>query len=295
MKRLRCKRVSGAGLRFVSDILSLPPAFPRVTLPTQMEILEVEQLCVTNRFRRGVVPETDTGGEGRLVDLSFTLERGASLALVGGDRRALMALALALVKRLRPDAGEIHFSGVAYSTLDEARFRPLRRRLQAVFPDACGQLAPDLTVEGAFREVLAVWHPRISREERHHLVETLMVACGLPEALRGLFPAELDAVERQLVSLARALLPGPDLLVACGLTEGFDVVQRAELLNRLRHLREGFGFSLLLLTDDLAAGRFLGDTLAVLHLGRIVETGPAGRVIERPGHEHTRRLVACTG
>lgn len=260
-----------------------------------MELLEVKGLTlVRERMRMGWfrrVSERET----LLEDLSLRLEREAGHSLVGDDRRALLAFCLALVKRHPIAAGSIGFAGVSVSEMDEARFRPLRRRIQAVFPDAYGQLAPKLTIEEAFREVLNVWHRKAARDERHHLVESVMIACGLPEAVRGLYPAELDAVERQQAALARALLPGPDLLVCHGLVEGLDAVQRAELVNRVRHLREEFGLALLVVGDDLAAAHLLGETLTVLHRGRIVETGSAAAVVARPRHEHTRRLVACTG
>jgi len=243
----------------------------------------------TGWFRRVLERET------LLEDLDFSLERHAAHALVGDDRRALFAFSLALVKRHPIGAGSVIFAGVPVSEMDEARFRPLRRRLQAVFSNSSGQLAPKLTIEESFREVLNIWHRKATRDERHHLVESVMIACGLPEAVRGLYPAELDAVECQQAALARALLPGPDLLVCHGLAEGLDAVQRAELVNRVRHLRGEFGLALLVVGDDLAAAHLLGETLTLLHRGRIVEAGPVSEIVARPQHEHTRRLVACTG
>jgi len=273
-------------------ILNIASRHGRRYDPT-MEFLKVEHLTLSRRRpRRGWL--RDGAEEETLVeDLSFDLEKRGSLALVADSREALLALALAVLKQGPVASGSIAFAGVSLSSLDERRFRAMRRRLQAVFPDRSGQLSAGLTVREAFREVLRVWRRRSTREEQARLVESVMIACGLPEAVQDLYPAELDAVERQQVALARALLPGPELLVCCGFTEGLDAVQRAELVNRLRHVREEFGLTLLVLTDDLAVAHRLGDDLAVLHRGRLVESGPAEGIVEHPAHEHTRRLVAC--
>lgn len=228
-----------------------------------------------------------------LEDLSFTVQKRRSYALVGEDREAHFALAAALLKIGPAAAGSVTFAGIPVLTFDLQRFRAVRKRIQAVFPESYGQLPAALTVREAFREVLAVWCRRASREERARLVDSVMIACGLPEAVQDLYPSELDEVERQQVALARALLPGPELLICQGITEGLDTVQRAELCNRVRHLREEFRLTLLVLTDDLAVAHLLGDDIGVLHRGRLVESGPATQVVSRPAHDHTRRLVAA--
>lgn len=257
-----------------------------------MEFLKVANLTlVRRRPRRGWLRTTMTE-EVLVEDLSFGLEKGGSLALVGDSREALSAIALAVLRQRAVDAGTIRFGDIDFHSLSEDRFRPMRRRLQAVFPDSSGQLPASFTVRETFRESLGVWFRRSSREERSKRVEAAMIACGLPEAVQDLYPAELDAVARQLVALARALLPGPDLIVCRGCTEGLDAVRQAELLHRLRHVREEFGFALLVLVDDFAVAHRLADDLAVLHRGRLVESGPAEELARRPAHERTRRLAA---
>jgi ABC-type microcin C transport system duplicated ATPase subunit YejF len=259
-----------------------------------MEMLEVVDLSLTRRRVRAGWIRHDVESETIFEGLSFSLARGASLALVGEDKPGLLELTLALL-RLRPIAsGSILLAGVDVAGFTDRQFRPLRRRVQTVFPDRLGQLNPGFTLNQSFREVLNVWHPRKEKEEWSHRIESVMIACGLPEALRGLYPVELDAVERQQAALARALLPGPELLICHGLTEGLDAVQQAELLNRVRELREDFGLSLLVTTDDLAVAHHLGETIAILHRGRIVETGLAEAVLNRPEHDYTRRLVGSS-
>lgn len=258
-----------------------------------LDFLVVEGLRLM-RSRSDRLVARSGGDRVLLADLSFTLQKRRSLALVCEDREALFALAAALVKIGPVAAGSITFAGIPLVGFDPQRFRGVRQRIQAVFPDAFGQLPAALTVREAFREVLAVWSRRASRDERARLVDAVMIACGLPEAVQELFPAELDAVERQQVALARALLPGPELLICQGITDGLDAVQRAELCNRVRFLREEYRLTLLILTDDLAVAHQLGDAIGVLHRGRLIESGPAATLVSRPAHEHTRRLVAAS-
>ncbi len=258
-----------------------------------MEFLEVETLTLRQASARGSGWWPRPVSEPLLADLSFGLEKRRSLSLVGDSREALLALALALVKEHPVASGTITFAGIPVQRFGVHRFRPVRRRIQAVFSDATGQLTPGMTVRETFREVITLWHRRASREDRAKLVEAVMISCALPEAVQDLYPAELDAVERQLVALARVLLPGPELLISAGFTEGLDVVQRAELTNRLRQVREEFGLTLLHLCDDLAEAALLGDDIGVLHRGRLVERGVGSDLVLRPAHERTRQLVAA--
>ncbi len=257
-----------------------------------MELLELENLTLKRaplrRFR------SHAEGEALVDDLSLMLPSGASIGIVGEDRGGLLALTFAILKLGRVAAGRIVFGGIDLTSLSERRFRPVRRRLQAVFPDHFGQLTPNLTIDATFREVLAVWHGRESRSQWRLRIEDVMIACGLPEAVRHLYPFELDLVERQQVVLARVLLTGPELLICHGVTEGLDAVQQGELLNLVKRLRGEFGFALAVMTDDLAVACHLGDDIAVIHRGQLVESGTAEALVHRPQHDFTRRLVKCT-
>ncbi len=259
-----------------------------------MELLALEDLTLKRpRLRRRWLQHR-VENEVLIEDLSFTLESGDSLGLVGGERSGLLSLSLAILKLEEITSGRIVFGGIDLTTLADRSFRRVRRRLQAVFPDSFGQLTPTMTVGEAFREVLGIWHRRESREQWHHRIESVMIAVGLPEAIRDLYPVELDAVERQQVALARALLSEPELLVCHGFTEGLDAVQQAELLLLLRRIREDFRLALLVLTDDLAVARHLSEDIGILHQGRLLESGRAAEVLHRPEHDYTQRLVSCS-
>lgn len=257
-----------------------------------MELLEIEGVrLVRRRTSRGL---WRFGSEAVVLaeELDLSVDRQECVALVSQSREALRALGLAVLKAGPVESGSIRFGGIDLAGLDESRFRPLRRRIQGLFPDSLGQLPADLTAREAFRQILEIWHRRAPREEREHLVEAAMVACGLPEAVRDLRPLELDSLERQLVALARALLSGPELLVCVSPTEGLDAVQASELLQRLRRVHEERGLALLLLVDDFSAARAIATEAAILHQGRVVERGDLATLSSRPRHEHTRRLAA---
>lgn len=259
-----------------------------------MELLALEDLTLKRPRLRRRWFQHGVENEVLIEDLTLTLESGDGLALVGGERSGLLSLSMALLKLEEIASGRIVFGGMDLAHIPDRSFRYVRRRLQAVFPDSFGALTPTMTVGEAFREGLAVWHRRESREQWHHRIESVMIAVGLPETVRDLYPVELDAVERQQAALARALLTEPELLVCHGFTEGLDAVQQAELHLLLRRIREDFRLTLLVMTDDLAVARHLSDAIGVLHRGRLVETGRTDEVLHRPQHDYTRRLVSCS-
>jgi peptide/nickel transport system ATP-binding protein len=259
-----------------------------------MPFLSVENLTLLEQKLRRNWFRYDLS-ERVLVDgITFDLEKGKSLALVGEEKSGKHALVMALLKFHEVSSGRITFAEVETTAIGDRHFRRLRKRLQAVFSDDFGQLTPEFTVDQMFREVLQLWYRKEDREKWHQRVEKVMIACRLPEAVRALYPAELDAVEKQEVALARALLCEPDLLICHGFTKGLDVVQEAELLNLLRHVREEFGLTLLVVTDDLAVAYQLSEDIGVLHSGRLIEFGPAEEVVNRPEHDYTKRLVSCS-
>lgn len=254
----------------------------------------MENLTITRPLSRWRWLRPVRGEEVIVNDISFSLEKGASLSLVGDERSGTFPLTLGLLKREKIRSGRIVFGGIDLTSLSERRMRSVRRRIQAVFPHHFGQLSPTLTLLQSFREVLRLRYRNEGKDGWHHRVETVMIACGLPEAVKELYPIELDAVERQQAALARALLSSPELLIAYGFTDGLDSVQQAELLNLLRHVREEWHLSLLVLTDDLAVGHHLGDAIGVMHQGNLLEYGDADILVSRPEHDYTRRLVSCS-
>ena len=259
-----------------------------------MSHLSVENLKIVERpFRRSWF-RYDFEERGLIDDLSFSVERGESLGIVGEEKSGKKALVEAILKLREVESGSIVFAEVETTRLGRRHFRRLRKRMPAVFPDGDDPLTPEWTVDAMFREARQLWYAGETREQWHQRIESVMVLCELPEAVRVLYPSELDAVERQQVALARALLVQPEFLLVFDYTRGLDVVQEAELLNLLRKVREELRITMLVVTDDLAVAHQLSDAIGVLHAGRLLEIGPAEAIVNRPEHDYTRRLVSCS-
>jgi len=258
-----------------------------------MPLLTVENLTVIHRpkcrswFHYGLSEQKHLDG------VSFELEKGRCLGLVGEESSGKFPLTLALLKLIPISGGQVVFDGVGIHSMSHRKFRPLRQRIQAVFPDGFGQLTDGFTLDHAFREVLRLYCRGLSKDEIHARIENVMVATGLAEAVRYLYPVELDMVERQVAALARVLLINPDFLICHDITHGMDAVEQAEVLNRLSDLREARGLTVMMVTDHLATAYQMSDEIAILHRGKILELGEAKRVVNRPEHDYTRRMVAC--
>ena len=257
-----------------------------------MPLLIVENLALKPDPRSEDPLREAFPGQVQVEDISFSIEPKKSLALVGEEGSGKGAIASALLF-LRPiSEGSVTIAEVEVTKLSDHQIRRLRKQVQGVFSDGFGQLTENFTVDEMFSEVLRFWYPKASVEEWHHRIEMVMVSCGLPEAVRHLYPSELDAVERQEVALARALLLEPDLLILHEFTSRMDAVQQAELLDRVRSVREEFGLTLLVFTDDLAVAHQLSDAIGVLHRGRLLELSLARELIDQPEHDYTKRLVS---
>ncbi|MEM7698173.1 MAG: ATP-binding cassette domain-containing protein [Verrucomicrobiota bacterium] len=257
-------------------------------------ILTVNNLVMLKRRRRRGWFRYERNDSRLLDGISFSIAPAEAFAIVGEEGSGKMALTMGVMGLQPIESGEILLYGHDVASLGPRPMRRLRKRAQAVFSDGFGQLTPTHTVDEAFREVVDLWYPRASRSDRQERLEKVMIASGLREAIRELYPAELDAVERQQVALARALLSEPDLLICHDITRALDAVATAELLYRVLQIREIFSLSLLIVTDDLAVAHHLSDTLAVLHRGRILEQGNRQAIVSHPEHEYTKRLVSCS-
>jgi oligopeptide/dipeptide ABC transporter ATP-binding protein len=219
------------------------------------------------------------------VDLS--VRRGEALGIVGesGSGKSTLARALAGLQPL--SAGEITFDG---RRMPKHRARADQRRVQMVFQDPYSSLNPRLTVGGTLRELLRV-HRVVPRDGVAAEAEALLTRVGLtPDALHA-YPRQFSGGQRQRVAIARALALRPDLLVADEPVSALDVSVQATILNLLSELRASLGLTMVLISHNLAVVRHLCDTVAVMYLGRIVESGPAAALLGSPAHPYTRGLL----
>jgi len=223
----------------------------------------------------------------RAVDgVTFDVDRGETLAIVGESGCGKSTLARCVARLAQPTGGSVRLDGVELATLSLRRLRPLRPRLQLVFQDPSTSLNPRWTVGEIVREPLRLQGVRGD-------VPGLLSEVGLDPALAGRHPHQLSGGQRQRVGIARALALSPDLLVLDEPVTALDVSVQAQIINLLLRLQEERGLGYLFISHDLAVVSALAHRVAVMHAGRLVETGPAEQVLGRPSHDYTRALIAA--
>jgi oligopeptide/dipeptide ABC transporter ATP-binding protein len=224
----------------------------------------------------------------RAVDgVDLEVRRGETLGLVGESGCGKSTLARCVTGLYAPTAGEIRFHGV---TLPAKRDRATRRKIQMVFQDPYSSLNPRMTVRQTLEELLRVQRvvPKERVEER---CRELLDLVGLSVRSLDAYPRQFSGGQRQRVSIARALALEPELLVADEPVSALDVSVQATVLNLLEELRGRLGLSILLIAHNLAVIRHVCDRVAVMYLGRIVETAPTDDVFTGPRHPYTDALL----
>ena len=232
----------------------------------------------------------------RAVDgVDLAIERGEVLALVGESGSGKTTTGRVIVKLTKQTAGSIAFDGEDVSKAwGTRRLRNYRRRVQLIFQDPYETLDPKHTIREFVAEPLVVNRIGASAAEREKLVLAALEAAGLRPASQfaSRYPHELSGGQRQRVVIAGALVLGPELVVADEPVSMLDVSIRTELLRLMLDLRKERGLTYLFITHDLSIAWVIADRVAVMYLGKIMEIGPANRVISTPRHPYTQALVS---
>ncbi|MCC7292812.1 MAG: ABC transporter ATP-binding protein [Phycisphaerales bacterium] len=226
-----------------------------------------------------------------MVDhVSFDIFPGNSLALVGESGCGKTTLARTVLRLTPASCGEVRFAGRDVLRMAGPELAAYRRSVQMVFQDPAGSLNPRLRVADLVTEPLLI-HGLVPRRERRRTTLRLLEQVGLGTAHADRYPHELSGGQRQRVGIARALAPVPRLLICDEPTSALDVSVQAEVLNLLADLRAGLGLTCLFITHNLAVVRTICDAVAVMHEGKIVETGSTSRIFTDPRHACTRALL----
>ncbi len=231
----------------------------------------------------------------RAVDeVSFIMKAGRSTALVGRSGCGKSTLARLVLALDRPTSGEIRFEGQLVTGKSQAQLRPVRRDMQVVFQDPYGSFDPRQTVERLVAEPLHLLDPAPSREGRRERVAAVLREVGLDADDMRRYPHEFSGGQRQRLSIARAIITRPRLVVADEAVSALDVSIRARILDLLADLNARLGVTYLFITHDLHVARAITDDVLVMHDGRIVERGETDAVLDDPQSDAAKALVEAT-
>jgi peptide/nickel transport system ATP-binding protein len=226
-------------------------------------------------------------------DVSFSIAPGQSTALVGRSGCGKSTLARMILALDRPSGGEIRFMGETLTGRDEAALKPARRNMQVVFQDPYGSFNPRHKVERLVAEPLHLLEKQPSPAERREVVASALHEVGLRAEDMDKYPHEFSGGQRQRLSIARAIITRPKLVVADEPVSALDVSIRAQILDLFADLNGRLGVAYLFITHDLTVARAITDDVMIMHEGKIVERGPTGEVLDHPQSEATKALVAA--
>ncbi|MCX6043272.1 MAG: ABC transporter ATP-binding protein, partial [Caldilinea sp.] len=249
-------------------------------------------LCKYFPVRRGVFARVRNWVKA-VDDVSFTVERGETLGLVGESGCGKTTLGRALLRLTPLSSGSIRVGGVRVDDLSESDFRPYRRRLQMVFQDPTSTLDPRWRVGESIGEALDIHGLAASAADRRDRIARLLDSVGLPADSALRHPHEFSGGQRQRIGIARALVVQPKLVIADEPVSALDVSIQAQILNLLKDLQESQELTYLFVSHNMAVIRYISDRIAVMYAGKLVELGPKQTLLNRPQHPYTELLLAA--
>src|SRR5689334_6181262 len=224
--------------------------------------------------------------------VSFTVEAGKTLALVGESGCGKSTVSRLVLRLIEPDAGTVRFEGRDLGALNANELRTFRRDAQIIFQDPYASLNPRMTVSQILTEPLAL-HDVVPAARRRERVEELLRLVGLEPRFARRYPHEFSGGQRQRIAIARALAVEPKLIICDEPVSALDVSIRSQILNLLRDLQQRFGLAYIFVSHDLAVVKHIADRVAVMNLGTIVEMADTQALFASPRHPYSRALLSA--
>jgi len=259
-------------------------------------LLEVKELSKSFRIRRSGMFGGDSGAVLAVDDVSFTVEHGECLGLVGESGCGKTTLSKMIMRALSPDAGTVRFNDagkmVDLTALGERELLPYRRKIQFIFQDPYSSLNPRMTVFDIVSEPLTI-HGIGDAAYRTEMVRELMGLVGLDMRFLNRYPHSFSGGQRQRIGIARALALKPELLLCDEPVSALDVSIQAQILNLMKDLQRELGLTYLFVSHNLAVVDYVANRIAVMCAGRVVETAPKEQLFRNPTHPYTKALLAA--
>ena len=248
-------------------------------------ILEVKHLKKYFETPRGTLHAVD--------DVSFSIQRGKTLGIVGESGCGKSTTGRAILRLIEPTSGQVLFEGQDVLKLNKTQMRRLRCDMQIVFQDPYSSLDPRKSVSELISEPIRLHHLIRDKQQMQQRVLELMETVGLAERLVNTYPHELDGGRRQRIGIARALALNPKFIVCDEPVSALDVSIQAQILNLLGNLQEQMGLTYIFITHDLSVVNHFADDIAVMYLGQLVEKAGSEELFAHPMHPYTEALLSA--
>ncbi|TMM16624.1 MAG: dipeptide ABC transporter ATP-binding protein [Actinobacteria bacterium] len=256
-------------------------------------LVQVRDLVKHFPITRGIIFQRKIGAVRAVDGVSFDVRRGETLGIVGETGCGKSTTAKLIMRLQKPTSGQVRFEGQDITDLRGADMKAIRREMQMIFQDPYSSLNPRKTVGSIIGEPYAIHGLKREKGERKRAVQELMETVGLNPEHYNRYPHEFSGGQRQRIGVARALALRPKLLIADEPVSALDVSIQAQVLNLLRDMQRRFGLTLIFIAHDLSVVRHMCDRVAVMYLGKIVETGSGDDLYAFPRHPYTGALLSA--